>query len=86
MTCAESLCCGTPIAGFCSGAPETVFLEPHAVFGPYGDLEELENNVKRQLDSGFDREKLAKDMQQLYSRDSMHGQFMSIYQELVGKV
>lgn len=86
MPCAETLCCGTPIAGFCSGAPETVFLQPTALFGPYGDLETLEKNVKQQLNAGFDREKLAKDMQQLYSRDSMHGHFMSIYQELVEKV
>ena len=55
-------------------------------FVHFPDLEKLEKNVKRQLDSGFDREKLAKDMQQLYSRDSMHGQFMSIYQELIEKV
>ena len=86
MTCAESLCCGTPIAGFCSGAPETVFLEPNALFGPYGDLETLENNVKLQLNAAFDREALALQMQQLYSRDSMHEHFMTIYQELTNEV
>lgn len=86
MTCAESLCCGTPIAGFCSGAPETVFLQPHAVFGTYGDLDELEKNVKLQLNTAFDREKLAKEMQQLYSRDSMYENFMKIYKELTNEV
>ncbi len=86
MTCAESLCCGTPIAGFCSGAPETVFLQPHAVFGTYGDLDELEKNVKLQLSTAFDREKLAKEMQQLYSRDSMYENFMKIYKELTNEV
>ena len=86
MTCAESLCCGTPIAGFCSGAPETVFLQPHAVFGAYGDLDELEKNVKLQLNAAFDREKLAKEMQQLYSRDSMYENFMNIYKELTNEV
>ena len=86
MTCAESLCCGTPIAGFCSGAPETVFLQPHAVFGTYGDLDELEKNVKLQLNTAFDRDKLAKEMQQLYSRDSMYENFMNIYKELTNEV
>ena len=86
MTCAESLCCGTPIAGFCSGAPETVFLQPHAVFGAYGDLDELEKNVKLQLNAAFDREKLAKEMQQLYSRDSMYAHFMEIYKEMTNEV
>ena len=56
------------------------------MFGPYGDLETLEKNVNLQLSAGFDREKLAEDMQQLYSRDSMFGNFMSIYQELVERV
>jgi len=46
----------------------------------------LEKNVKCQLNAGFDREKLAQDMQQLYARDSMFAQFLSIYQELVEKV
>ena len=86
MTCAARLCCGTPIAGFCSGAPESAFLKPTALFGPYGDLETLEKNVKLQLNAGFDREKLAKDMQQMYSRDSMYENFMSIYKELTGEV
>ena len=86
MTCAESLCCGTPIAGFCSGAPETVFLQPHALFDAYGDLDALEKNVKHQLSADFDREDLALKMQQLYSRDSMHGNFMAIYKEIAEKV
>lgn len=86
MTCAESLCCGTPIAGFCSGAPETVFLQPQAQFGPYGDLEMLERNVKLQLAASFDREQLAREMQQLYSRESMYTHFMSIYKELTEEV
>ena len=43
MTCAEALCCGTPVVGFESGAPETVFTGEFATFVPYGDVEKLGN-------------------------------------------
>ena len=39
MTCAEALCCGTPVVGFKCGAPETVFEEPYAQFLDYGDID-----------------------------------------------
>lgn len=38
MTCAEALCCGTPVIGFKCGAPETVFDMPEAKFVEYGDI------------------------------------------------
>ena len=41
MTCAEALCCGTPVVGFKCGAPETVFLEPYAKFVDYGNVSDL---------------------------------------------
>lgn len=49
MTCAEALCCGTPVIGFKCGAPETVFGEPDALFVEYGDLSALESAVRRQI-------------------------------------
>lgn len=38
MTCAEALCCGTPVVGFKCGAPETVFMGVESRFVEYGDL------------------------------------------------
>lgn len=49
MTCAEALCCGTPILGFKCGAPETIFLEPYATFVEYGDIECVYKILKRDL-------------------------------------
>lgn len=86
MTCAESLCCGTPLAGFCSGAPETVFMPPQALFAPYGDLEKLKEYVKIQLDAAFDRGELAKKMQSLYSRDNMYRNFIATFEEMIDEV
>lgn len=45
MTCAEALCCGTPVVGFKSGAPETVFKEPYANFVDHGNIEELKKTL-----------------------------------------
>ena len=41
MTCAEAISCGTPVAGFRCGAPETVFKGVYAKFVEYGDLRAL---------------------------------------------
>lgn len=86
LTCAESLCCGTPVAGFCAGAPETIFMQPQALFAPYGDLDCLAKYVRNQLNADFDRAELAQKMQLLYSGDNMYRQFETIYKELTGEV
>lgn len=49
MTCAEALCCGTPVVGFKCGAPETVFTEPYAKFVEYGDIEQLREILSAML-------------------------------------
>ena len=49
MTCAESLCCGTPVLGFKCGAPETVFEGKNATFVKYGDIEALETKLREIL-------------------------------------
>lgn len=49
MTCAEALCCGTPVVGYKSGAPETVFMEPYATFVEYGDKNALISEIIRQI-------------------------------------
>ena len=50
MTCAEALCCGTPVVGFKSGAPETVFQGEYVQFVPYGDLTMLRNALTNTLE------------------------------------
>lgn len=49
MTCAEALCCGTPVIGFESGAPETVFFKPFATFVKYGALNSLMDELLKNL-------------------------------------
>lgn len=49
MTCAEALCCGTPVLGFKCGAPETVFKGENAKFVDYGDIDALEKELRGML-------------------------------------
>ena len=46
MVCAESLCCGTPVAGFFAGGPESICLAEHSLFCEQGDTPTLEKNVR----------------------------------------
>ena len=85
MTCAESLCCGTPVAGFCSGAPETVFLPPTAAFVPYGDLEALAAQVRAQLENGLSREEIFQEGRRCYSLEVMYQQTLALYYQVTGE-
>lgn len=49
MTCAEALCCGTPVVGFKSGAPESVFKGDQVAFVDYGDIQALEEELRNRL-------------------------------------
>lgn len=82
LTCAESLCCGTPIAGFCSGAPETIFLPPMAKFVPYGSLTALEQAIQTLLNSPQNRDSLAQKSAMQFSSKNMYQNYQRIYQEL----
>ena len=46
MTCAEALCCGTPVTGFRCGAPETIFEEPEAYFTDYGNIADAAEHIR----------------------------------------
>lgn len=79
MTCAEALCCGTPVAGFCCGAPEMVFKEPYAAFVEYGDLDSLEKLVKVRLkgpDIGTECSKYAR---KEFSKEREFQEYLKVY-------
>ena len=74
MTCAEAISCGTPVAGFRCGAPETVFKGVYAKFVEYGDLIGLKSAV---IES-FDVKKTMK-VDADYSTEYMVKQYMFQY-------
>ena len=89
MVCAESLCCGTPVAGFEAGGPETIALPRHSMFVPYGDIDELEQCVRKILDgtsaekSKETSEHIAEEASELYDRERMVSKYIEIYERLI---
>lgn len=82
MVTVESLCCGTPVVGFCAGGPESIALEAYSNFVPHGDLEALEEAVHIWLQKGKPPE-LPERAASMYSRQRMIKDYMQCYKELL---
>jgi len=79
MTCAEAISCGTPVIGFKSGAPETIFAE--AIFVDYGDIKELKKQLEKFLNDQeffYDRIILQEGIKK-YSKNKMFKNYLNIY-------
>lgn len=79
MTCAEALCCGTPVIGFKCGAPETVFNAPNAVFVEYGNLLALKCELEKKLFSDQINIQNPKE----YSLEIMSKEYISLYEKIL---
>lgn len=80
MPCAESLCCGTPVVGFCAGAPEQIALPEHSEFVPFGDVQALKTALYQWLQRDpADGQVLAESAKQAYSAETMVRTFLDIY-------
>ena len=79
MTCAEAISCGTPVIGFKSGAPETIFAE--AIFVDYGDIKELKKQLEKFLNNQeffYDR-RISQEEIKKYSKNKMFKNYLNIY-------
>lgn len=79
MTCAEALCCGTPVVGFRCGAPETIFEEPYAHFIEYGNIDALEDQLEAVLNHQNDRCGIAGWASGMFSNSRMLKEYMKLY-------
>lgn len=79
MVCAESLCCGTPVAGFKAGAPEQISLSAYSEFVAYGNLEALACAVEKALNAHFSRAAISADAAKQYSKNSMAEEYRKVY-------
>lgn len=86
MVCAESLCCGTPIVGFCAGAPETIALPEYSEFVSYGDLHSICSVIKKWLNKSINKQNLSCLAAKKYSKQRMTQQYVEVYQELLRRV
>lgn len=79
MVCAESLCCGTPVAGFKAGGPEAISLDKYSRFVDYGDLKSLYTVVNDLLREARNGEKISKDASAAYGSRVMSENYINIY-------
>lgn len=83
MPCAESLCCGTPVVGFRAGGPETIAIPRYAEFVEPGDLDGLEEAVRRWLDVRVDKKAVCGEAKKRYSGEKMVEEYLEIYRSMV---
>jgi len=83
MICAESLSCGTPVVGFKAGAPETISLSAYSEFVEAGNVDALENVVKKWLNKKEEyTDNLRIEANEFYSKELMYMKYMGIYKRL----
>lgn len=81
MPTAESLCCGTPVAGFVAGGPESIAIKEYSEFVEYGNIESLEKAVKRIFNTDYDKTQVSGQSQKVYSRQKMFQEYLKLYLE-----
>ncbi len=81
MTVAEALCCGTPVAGFKAGAPETIAIAQYSSFAEYGDRKAFVSCVQKLLNSDFNRKEISTNAQTLYRKEGMFLSYLKLYEE-----
>lgn len=83
MICAESLCCGTPVAAFRAGGPETIALADYSAFADYGELDGLCDCIKTLLAKSSSPTLISAAGKAAYSRERMTDEMISVYNELM---
>lgn len=82
MICAESLCCGTPVAGFKAGGPETISLAEYSAFCDFGNVGKLYKECLNFL-GGFDAGKISACSQNVFDKNEMFKKYDMIYKNLL---
>lgn len=83
MPVAESLCCGTPVAGFCAGGPESIAIPQYSDFVEYGNVELLKESIKKQINAETDKDLIATAAKGKYSSNVMAQHYYNLYTELM---
>ena len=83
MPVAESLCCGTPIVGFCAGGPESIAIPEYSDFVEYGNIVLLKEAIEKRINTVADKEKIAEIAKEKYSSRVMARNYFNLYMELI---
>lgn len=81
-TCLEAVSCGTPVVGFDVGGTAETAPEPIGLFSAYGDMDALENNLRRMLDNPPASGEFEK-LREKYSSEHMYREYIELYKEIV---
>ena len=80
LVAAESLCCGTPVAGFYAGGPESIAIPRYARFCTHGDLDSLCDAIQNM--PAFSRREIAQEAKTKYSKDRMIREYLEEYEKV----
>ncbi len=83
MVTAESLCCGTPVVGFKSGAPEQIAIPDYSEFVEYSDVKALGDSVLRMLNKPIDSNLVSSNSIDRYSKETMVNNYINVYNMFV---
>lgn len=83
MVVAESLCCGTPVAGFKAGGPETIALPEVSLFVEQRDVAGLADAIRIMKERGIDRKSVSKEARERYSPENMAKNYLKVYQKVL---
>ncbi len=84
MTCAEAMCCGTPVAGFKSGGPESISIKEYSKFVEYGDLDGLQHAVDEVLSIGQGKKQdISQRAGKIYALEHMSEQYLNLYNQIL---
>lgn len=84
MVTAESLCCGTPVVGFKAGGPEQIALKEYSQFVEYGDIDSLYYVMQKWII--YQKSAItAKEAANVYSRNRMVDNYISLYNQMIGE-
>lgn len=87
MPVAESLCCGTPVVGFCAGGPESIAIKEFSEFVDFPNIAALENILRTkwlEFKTPEHAEKICREAAERYDKVKMAEGYLSIYEELTG--
>lgn len=83
MPVAESLCCGTPVAGFLAGGPESIAMEEYCRFAEYGDVDSLQAAVSELLDRPDDKKEISRQGTERYTSAVMAEDYRRVYNQIL---
>lgn len=83
MIVAESLSCGTPVAGFVAGGPESIAISDYTRFVEYGHLQKLKGVVENLLSNDYDAKDISRKAHERYSKETMSQGYMDVYKDLI---